>query len=373
MKIHSYPRKVIVAFLMALLLITAVNIVSAAPNQTEQKQTGGTAVVHAGTLNVRSGPAVAYQVVAVTRWGDVVTLLGRNTNSSWAKIRIPDGREGWVNAAYLSTDTAISSLPDMSETAVSNPNARALINEGMLNVRSGPSMEYPVVVAIGNGNYVQVIGRDASSTWIKVVTHTGHQGWLNSIYTTMTVPLSAIPPVAVPPLPATPIEPAQPVHPIEPSGATAFVNTGMLNVRSGPGMAYSVVSYLPYGQLVGVLGRDANSVWIKVNTPAGATGWINSDYTQMNTSLSALPIIDSSGVPGAGTAVVISNGLNVRSGPGTNYSILTGVYYGTTLDVIGRNADGTWLKIQTPSGIVGWVYSAYVSPTISLYQIPVTG
>ena len=359
MKIRSYFRKVMVAFLMALLLITAVNLVSAAPTQIEQAQTGGTAVVHAGTLNVRSGPGVAYQVVAVTRWGDVVTLLGRNSNSSWAKVRLADSREGWVNASYLSTDTSIGSLPDLSETAVPDANARALINEGMLNVRSGPSMEYPVVVAIGNGNYVQVIGRDASSTWIKVVTHTGHQGWLNSIYTTMTVPLSAVPAVAVPPMPATPIEPAQPVQPVQPSGATAFISTGMLNVRSGPSMAYTVVSYLPYGQLVGVLGRAENSAWVKVNTPAGTTGWINSEYTEMNTSLNALPIIDSTVSP-HGTVTVISNGLNVRSGPGTDYSILTGVYYGTTLSLMGQNTDGSWYQIQTPSGITGWVNAAYV-------------
>lgn len=372
MKIRSYSRKVFVTFLMALLFITAVNLVSAAPSQTGQMQAGGTAVIHAGMLNVRSGPSVAYPVVTVTRWGDAVTLLGRNANSSWAKIRVADGREGWVNASYLSTGTAISSLPDLSETAVPDANARALINEGMLNVRSGPGMVYPVVVAIGNGNYVQVIGRDASSTWIKVVTHTGHQGWLNSLYTTMTVPLSNIPAVATPPVPITPIEPAQPVHPIAPSGAAAVVTTGMLNVRSGPGMGYSVVSYLPYGQSVGILGRDASSAWIKVQTPAGPMGWLNSEYTQMNTTLSALPIIESASVPTAGTAVVISNGLNVRSGAGTNYSVLTGVYYGTTLDVLGRNTDGTWLKIQTPSGVVGWVYSAYVSPSKPIPELHVT-
>jgi N-acetylmuramoyl-L-alanine amidase len=146
----------------------------------------------------------------------------------------------------------------------------------------------------------------------------------------------------------------------------------MLNVRSGPGLAYSVISYLPYGQSVGILGRDANSGWIKVQTPAGPMGWIHSDYTQMNTTLSALPVIGSTGVPTAGTAVVISNGLNVRSGAGTNYTVLTGVYYGTTLDVLGRNTDGTWLKIQTPGGVVGWVFSAYISPTIAISQIAVT-
>ena len=269
MKIRTYSRKVLVAFLMALLLITAVNLVSAAPNQIGQAQSG-TAVVQAGTLNVRSGPAVAYKVVATTRWGETVTLLGRNGNSSWAKIRIADGREGWVNAAYLATSTPISSLPDMSNTVTPDQDARALINEGMLNVRSGPGMEYPVVVAIGNGNYVQLLGRDANSTWVKVLTHTGHQGWLNSYYTTMYVPLESLPIIAAPPVPVNPIEPEQPVQPVPPpSGATAVVDTGMLNVRSGPGMGYTVISYLPYGQPVGILGRAANSVWIKVNTRLG--------------------------------------------------------------------------------------------------------
>jgi len=359
MKIHTYSRKAFAVFLMALLLITAVNLVSAAPSQIEQAQAGGTAVVQAGTLNVRSGPGVAYSVTAITRWGETVTLLGRNSNSSWAKIRIAGGREGWVNASYLSTGTPINNLPDLSSTVTPDQNARALINEGMLNVRSGPGMVYPVVVAIGNGNYVQLLGRDANSTWVKVLTHTGHQGWLNSVYTTMSVPLAGLPVIAAPPIPATPIEPAQPVHPIEPSGATAVVTTGMLNVRSGPSLAYSVISYLPYGQSVGILGRAANSAWIKVHTPAGATGWINSDYTQMNTSLNALPVIDSSVSP-YGTVTVVSNGLNVRSGPGTNYTVLAGVYYGTTLSLMGQNAGGTWYQIQTPNGIVGWVNAAYV-------------
>ncbi|MFW2544566.1 SH3 domain-containing protein [Primorskyibacter sp. 2E107] len=47
--------------------------------------------------------------------------------------------------------------------------------------------------------------------------------------------------------------------------------------------------------------------------------------------------------------------LNVRSGPGTNNSILTEVPSGAAVQVVGTS--GQWSHITTPSGTLGWVYS----------------
>jgi hypothetical protein len=41
---------------------------------------------------------------------------------------------------------------------------------------------------------------------------------------------------------------------------------------------------------------------------------------------------------------------NCRSGPGTLYSLLVIIDAGTTVNVVGRNADGTWLQVVRPDG-----------------------
>ena len=67
-------------------------------------------VANASYVNVRTGPgAENSKITAVTR-GTVVELLGRNTSSSWAKIRLTSDTIGWMNAYYLSSATPISSL-----------------------------------------------------------------------------------------------------------------------------------------------------------------------------------------------------------------------------------------------------------------------
>lgn len=46
---------------------------------------------------------------------------------------------------------------------------------------------------------------------------------------------------------------------------------------------------------------------------------------------------------------------NIRSGPGTNYDVITSFANGTELQVVGRNDDSSWLVINLPAGGTGWI------------------
>ncbi len=51
--------------------------------------------------------------------------------------------------------------------------------------------------------------------------------------------------------------------------------------------------------------------------------------------------------------------LNVRSGPGTGYSVIWTLSKGTVVNVV--STSGSWSKINSPK--TGWVYSAYLTNT----------
>ncbi|MEZ4732765.1 MAG: PA14 domain-containing protein [Caldilineaceae bacterium] len=68
-------------------------------------------ITGANFLNVRSGPGVGFGRIAVLTRGDVVDLIGRRPGSLWVQIRLNDGRTGWVNSRYLTSNVPLTELP----------------------------------------------------------------------------------------------------------------------------------------------------------------------------------------------------------------------------------------------------------------------
>lgn len=54
------------------------------------------------------------------------------------------------------------------------------------------------------------------------------------------------------------------------------------------------------------------------------------------------------------------NGLNVRSGPGTDYPIITGLAAGEAAAINGQNTGGDWWQVALANGSTGWVYAPLV-------------
>jgi uncharacterized protein YraI len=72
------------------------------------------------------------------------------------------------------------------------------------------------------------------------------------------------------------------------------------------------------------------------------------------------------------TPVVVVNTsfLNIRTGPGIQYSVLITVVGGTTLPVLGIAPDGVWFQVSTQAG-VGWLNSQYGLPRGNFQYVPV--
>lgn len=55
---------------------------------------------------------------------------------------------------------------------------------------------------------------------------------------------------------------------------------------------------------------------------------------------------------------VAVNMLRLRAGPGTDYPIIARLKYGTSVTV--QDTAGKWMKVETDTSVVGWVYSEYI-------------
>jgi hypothetical protein len=71
------------------------------------------------------------------------------------------------------------------------------------------------------------------------------------------------------------------------------------------------------------------------------------------------------------TAVVLIEGLNVRSGPGKETPAVGTLAKGITISVLGKNAAQDWLKITTLELGDGWVSAALVSLSGAMEDLPV--
>ncbi|MBC8172179.1 MAG: SH3 domain-containing protein, partial [Anaerolineae bacterium] len=61
-------------------------------------------------VNVREGPGRSFAVVGVVQPDDLVEVLDENEDTTWYKILLEDGKEGWISAELLKFEAETASL-----------------------------------------------------------------------------------------------------------------------------------------------------------------------------------------------------------------------------------------------------------------------
>jgi uncharacterized protein YgiM (DUF1202 family) len=151
-------------------------------------------------------------------------------------------------------------------------------------------------------------------------------------------------------------------------GSGQITNASRVNLRSGPGAGYPVVTILFNGQLLTVLGRNVDNSWVQVQLIGGTTGWVNARYVATSVPVGNLNV---NAQTGSNSAFVTSSFLNLRAGPGANFQDLGTIGFGQALNLIGRNADNSWVQVNIPGGAQGaWVSARYISSGTPIGWLP---
>ncbi len=133
------------------------------------QDTGVTATAY-GTVNVRSGPGAYYEIVGKLAAGDRVPVDGRDQSGDWLRVVLAVEGTGWVASFAVLVDGDILRLPVTD--AGSPPEAGETVTitaYGLVNLRSGPGMNYAITGQLDAGDRLPVIGRSGQGNdWLYV-------------------------------------------------------------------------------------------------------------------------------------------------------------------------------------------------------------
>ena len=222
----------------------------------------------------------------------------------------------------------------LSATASFANSNEGTVTADALNVRSGPSTSYGITTKLYKGDKVEIL--QTSNGWHKIKASNGKIGWVSGDYIKVSSGSTS-----------------------QPSTSTtkATVTATSLNVRSGAGTSYSVITKLPKGTVVDVL-ESASNGWKKIKTSGGTTGWVSGEY--LTTGSAGNSSTNNSTSQTSYKATVNTDSLNMRKGAGTSYSVITKLSNGTVVDVL-ESASNGWKKIKTSNGTIGWVSGSYLA------------
>jgi uncharacterized protein YraI len=156
------------------------------------------------------------------------------------------------------------------------------------------------------------------------------------------------------------------------STARVVINTGFLNLRSGPGAQYTVVTTLPGGTELPVIGRAPDGVWYLVSGTFGQA-WLNVNFALFRGDGSNLPVIrDFSAASLAAPTATIITAVTLYAAPNTTLGVVGALSGPLDVDVVARTPDLTWVQLRTDIGF-GWVLANQVEVRGDTTLIPVVG
>ena len=304
--------KRVFSMLMAVLLILCALPVSAVAETWKTVYISSTG---SGTMNMREGPGMDYDVCGYVHHGEEVEVLSKS--GIWSRVRNEDGDKGWIKTKYI----------DGTTKALGTGTKTVKTSGGSLNLRTGPGTGYDVKGQVANGAKVKVLNTEGS--WVKVtVQSSGRTGWIQEKYLTGSGSSSS--------------GSSSSGSGSSGSGSSQkvyHVTSSTLNVRTGAGTGYGWKATLKQGQGFQVTSSSGN--WFKIKTFSGITGWVSKTYT----------------AAGA-TAKVTATSLNMRSKASTSGSVIKSLGYGAKVTV--NSVTGNWANI-TSGGKSGYVSMTYLS------------
>lgn len=209
------------------------------------------------------------------------------------------------------------------------------VTASVLNVRSGPSTSSSCVTTVKSGTTLEILSTE--NGWYKINLN-GQTAYVSAQYVSVSGNSAST------------------------ASGTGVCNVTSLNVRSGASTSTKSLGLIKQGASVTILGSEGS--WYKVSTTvngASVTGYVYAEYITVGGTSNGG---ESTPTPSTGTGTVNAYALNIRSGAGTNHSVIGTLKEGAAVTITGTS--GSWLQITaTVNGktVNGYVSGEYITKT----------
>ena len=324
---------------------------------------GETAKVTASLLNVRSGAGTGYSKIGTLKKGKTFTVTGTAKDKSgvkWYKFKYSSKKNGYVSSKYV--DIKVPTV-----TSVSNLKGTVNTKSDPLTVRSGAGSSYKKLGTLAKGKTFTITGKakDSSGVWWYRFTYSGKNGFVSSKYVKTKSTATS----------SSSSSTSNGSSSSSGTSSTGNSETGInlmgtvntandpLTVRSGPGSSYSSIGTLKKGTTFVITSKAKDSsgkYWYKFDY-GDTVGYVSSSYVTTSSAGSSSSAEAVTFKVGTTTA---ESGVNVRSGAGTSYSVLTVLSKGSVVTVTGSakaSNDKVWYEYKYSSSKSGYICSDYLS------------
>lgn len=213
--------------------------------------------VTATKLMVRSSTGVDSPAISSLPYGTLVELLVYD--GAWYKIRMADGTDGYVSASYITTESI--STPTMTTPAPESTGTEVYygyVLTDMVRIHSTTGDFSYALSLLSKGEKLQLLAYDGY--WYKVLRADGMEGYVNSSYIVLTE--------------------AEVPTGYTYNSATGYVDATGLNIRSQADVASSVITTLPLGTSVNLVGF--NGEWYTLLLADSTVGYASGEYISLN-------------------------------------------------------------------------------------------
>ncbi|MBZ0303984.1 MAG: SH3 domain-containing protein, partial [Anaerolineae bacterium] len=406
MKLAS--KAIFVAILLTLTLALVGGTATAADASQQVQFATPIAIANTSFLNVRTGPSIKYSVLLTVVGGSQLPVLGIASDRVWYQVSTVVG-VGWLNSEFVIARGDFSNVPsiDISTLALttylgSGPTTIGLVNgqggggSSTITATSAPIGGTFLAGTDGDGNPIIVIPNERFRATLAVpaVDLRTAPGDSSPSLGTLFGPGSADYPIVNRGHDTGNIEWLAVITPqfgtgwidapklrLRLSGAfhtVMVVVADTIGMRNSPGTNNNNLPVLTRGAEGFLVDISKDGKFIEIELPGGDRGWIPFDSAQARTGtptdgLQLDPNMYLAGAGGGGVAIqglpaplslsvphVVLNTsyLNIRSGPGANYTSVATVSGGTELPVLGVAKDRVWFLVQGDFGR-GWLNNEF--------------
>ena len=267
----------------------------------------------------------------------------------------------------------VDSLAALRQTMTAGGWPQAVTQPEIMNARLGPGLAYDVITTLPQGTRANIIGVDPRGEWYQLeLSDIEIPVWIFQSLANVEGSLDNVSQVSAEELALLPISGAPGSRPV------AVIQPEVMNVRLGPELEYEVLTTLPQGTQVNIVGIDPSGEWLQVELVGlSQLGWLYRDLVQVDCPLVNVRRITEREISLQPAAITQPYALYAFSGPGLAYDIVAVLPRGTWAKIIaiGDCPPTVWYQLEV-AGLDEpvWVPRDFVKVAVgSLAGIPLYG